>query len=132
MVVNGCEHSLVPIRPPGLAEPVGRSRSRVRIDGRLLGKDGDRRSKRAKENGGLNAAAEQRSSGREFHAAILDADGCLAYGFSCFSIASVTSFESGVTADSKRCTTLPLRSTRNLVKFHLMSPVMPGPVSLVR
>ena len=37
-----------------------------------------------------------------------------------FSIAPTTSFESGVTAGSKRCTTLPLRSTRNLVKFHLI------------
>src|SRR5580700_11366592 len=46
-----------------------------------------------------------------------------AYCFSSFSIAEVTSGESGVTAGSKRCTTLPLRSTRNLVKFHLMSPV---------
>jgi hypothetical protein len=54
------------------------------------------------------------------------------YYFNCFSIAAITSFESGVTAGSKRCTTLPLRSTRNLVKFHLISPVMPGPVSLVK
>ena len=54
------------------------------------------------------------------------------YGFNCFSIAEITSFESGVTAGSKRCTTLPLRSTRNLVKFHLMSPAIPGSVSLVR
>ena len=52
--------------------------------------------------------------------------------FSCFSIAAVTSCESGVTAGSKRCTTLPSRSTKNLVKFHLISPVMPGSVSLVR
>ena len=37
-------------------------------------------------------------------------------------MADVTSGESGVTLDSKRWTTLPLRSTRNLVKFHLMSP----------
>src|SRR4029077_4689598 len=46
--------------------------------------------------------------------------------------AETTSFESGVTADSKRCTTLPLRSTRNFVKFHLMSPAMAAPVCLVR
>jgi len=52
--------------------------------------------------------------------------------FNCFSIAPVTSFESGVTAGSKRCTTLPSRSTRNLVKFHLISPLIPEPVSLVR
>src|SRR5262249_52282186 len=50
----------------------------------------------------------------------------------CFSIASVTSLESGVTAGSNRCTTLPLRSTRNLVKFHLISPDRPAPVSFVR
>ena len=51
---------------------------------------------------------------------------------SCFSIAPVTSLESGVTAGSNRCTTLPFRSTRNLVKFHLMSPLMPRRVCLVR
>jgi len=38
--------------------------------------------------------------------------------FSAFSIAWVTSFESGVTAGSNRSTTLPFRSTRNFVKFH--------------
>ena len=31
---------------------------------------------------------------------------------------------SGVLAGSKRATTLPLRSTRNLVKFHLISPAV--------
>lgn len=35
-----------------------------------------------------------------------------------FSIAAITSGESGVVAGSKRATTLPSRSTRNLVKFH--------------
>jgi hypothetical protein len=52
--------------------------------------------------------------------------------FTSFSIAAVTSFESGVTAGSNRCTTFPSRSTRNLVKFHLISPAMPAPVSFVR
>src|SRR5215467_7445593 len=51
---------------------------------------------------------------------------------SCISIGAVTSFESGVTSGSKRWITLPLRSTRNLVKFHLMSPVTPVPVCWVR
>ena len=36
---------------------------------------------------------------------------------SVFSIAALTSGESGVTAGSKRATTLPSRSTRNLVLF---------------
>jgi hypothetical protein len=35
-----------------------------------------------------------------------------------FSMDPITSGESGVTADSNRCTTWPLRSTRNFVKFH--------------
>src|ERR1019366_5564645 len=43
-----------------------------------------------------------------------------------FSIAALTSGESGVTAGSKRATTLPSRSTRNLVKFHLISPATAG------
>lgn len=54
------------------------------------------------------------------------------FWLSCFSTAETTSVESGVTADSKRCTTLPLRLTRNFVKFHLMSPAIDGPVCLVR
>jgi hypothetical protein len=54
------------------------------------------------------------------------------YCFNCFSIAATTSFESGVTSGSKRCTTFPLRSTRNLVKFHLISPRIPAAVSAVR
>ena len=45
---------------------------------------------------------------------------------SVFSIAALTSGESGVTAGSKRATTLPSRSTRNLVKFHLISPATAG------
>ena len=39
-----------------------------------------------------------------------------------FSIAAVTSRLSGVSFDENRATTLPLRSTRNLLKFHDMSP----------
>ena len=50
----------------------------------------------------------------------------------CFSIAAVISFESGVTAGSNRCTTFPFLSTRNFVKFHLMSPESPAPVCFVR
>src|SRR4051812_9773537 len=46
------------------------------------------------------------------------------------SIAAVTCAESGVTSGSKRETTLPLRSTRNLVKFHLISPEFLGSVAL--
>src|SRR3954463_10934240 len=42
------------------------------------------------------------------------------------SMTAVTSAESGVVAGSKRETTLPLRSTRNLVKFHLISPAVFG------
>jgi len=38
--------------------------------------------------------------------------------------------DSGVTADSNRETTFPLRSTRNLVKFHLISPAFFGSVAL--
>src|SRR6476659_2651393 len=54
------------------------------------------------------------------------------FWLNCFSTAEITSVESGVTADSNRCTTLPLRSTRNFVKFHLMSRAIDGPVCLVR
>src|SRR5271163_4458415 len=42
------------------------------------------------------------------------------------SIAVVTCGESGVTAGSNRSTGLPLRSNRNLVKFHLISPPIWG------
>jgi hypothetical protein len=42
------------------------------------------------------------------------------------SMAAVTCGESGVTADSNRSTGLPLRSNRNLVKFHLISPPICG------
>ena len=41
-------------------------------------------------------------------------------------MARVTSAESGVTSGSKRWTTLPLRSTKNLVKFHLIPPATAG------
>src|SRR5580693_9507671 len=44
------------------------------------------------------------------------------------SIADVTCGESGVVAGSNRATGLPLRSNRNLVKFHLMSPANCGSV----
>src|SRR5580658_9431910 len=37
-------------------------------------------------------------------------------------MAAVTSGESGLTAGSKRAMGLPLRSKRNLVKFHWISP----------
>ena len=47
---------------------------------------------------------------------------------SAFSIASATSGDSGVTLGSKRATTLPSLSTRNLVKFHWISL----PVAAVR
>ena len=40
------------------------------------------------------------------------------------SMACVTSGASGFTADSKRFRILPSRLTRNLVKFHLMSPAV--------
>ena len=42
------------------------------------------------------------------------------------SMAAVTCGESGVTAGSNRSTGLPLRSKRNLVKFHLISPPICG------
>src|SRR5882757_6075897 len=42
------------------------------------------------------------------------------------SMAAVTCGESGVTAGSKRSSGLPLRSNRNLVKFHLISPPICG------
>jgi len=45
---------------------------------------------------------------------------------SAFSMAPATSGESGVTLGSKRATTLPLLSTRNLVKFHWTSPPVAG------
>ena len=41
-----------------------------------------------------------------------------------------TSGESGVTLGSKRATGFPLRSKRNLVKFHLISPASLGSVDL--
>src|SRR5258708_1319597 len=48
------------------------------------------------------------------------------YYFNAFSMAEVTSGESGVTLGSKRAITLPSRPTRNLVKFHLISPPVVG------
>src|SRR6267154_4128494 len=42
------------------------------------------------------------------------------------SMAAVTCGESGVTAGSNRSSGLPLRSNRNLVKFHLISPPICG------
>src|SRR5436190_11964838 len=48
-----------------------------------------------------------------------------------FSIACDTSSLSGFTLGSKRATTCPLRSTRNLLKFHLISPAKSGFVSLL-
>ena len=54
------------------------------------------------------------------------------YRFSSFSMASTTSGESGFTGDSNRATTFPCRSTRNLVKFHLMSPATAGFARSVR
>src|SRR5450755_337944 len=47
------------------------------------------------------------------------------------SIASTTGWASGFTAGSKRAITLPSRSTRNLVKFHLISPPVVGLSSLL-
>ena len=61
-----------------------------------------------------------------------DQDAPAAYCASSFSIADVTSGESGLVAGSKRFTTWPLRSTRNFVKFHLMSPARAGFASVVR
>lgn len=43
-----------------------------------------------------------------------------------FSIAPVTTADSGSIAGSKRAITLPLRSTRNFVKFHWISPPVAG------
>lgn len=54
-----------------------------------------------------------------------------AYCFSNFAMAEVTSGESGVVAGSKRSVTLPDLSTRNFVKFHLMSPATAGFASVV-
>ena len=51
---------------------------------------------------------------------------------SSFSIAEIIPGESGVVAGSNLCTTLPLRSTRNFVKFHWMSPATAGFASFVR
>src|SRR5947209_4162886 len=48
-----------------------------------------------------------------------------------FSIAPTISAESGFTGDSNRAITLPLLSTKNLVKFHLISPPNAGSVSLL-
>lgn len=48
------------------------------------------------------------------------------YWVSAFSMAATTCGESGVTSGSKRATIFPLRSTRNLVKFHLISPPVFG------
>src|ERR1700679_2569820 len=54
------------------------------------------------------------------------------YCFTSFSISAITCGESGVTSGSNRATTFPFRSTKNFVKFHLMSPVTAGFASLVR
>ena len=48
-------------------------------------------------------------------------------------MASTTFFDSGLSLGSNLAMTSPLRLTRNLVKFHLMSPANLGSVfSLVR
>ena len=47
---------------------------------------------------------------------------CERYLASAFSTADTNSGEDGVTFDSKRAITLPFLSTRNFVKFHLISP----------
>lgn len=50
----------------------------------------------------------------------------LAHCANVFSIAATTCGESGVISGSKRATIFPLRSNRNLVKFHLISPPVFG------
>src|SRR5579864_6110760 len=50
----------------------------------------------------------------------------LNYCFRADSMALTTLGASGFTAGSKRASTLPSRPTRNLVKFHLMSPPVVG------
>src|SRR5437879_231441 len=50
----------------------------------------------------------------------------LRYFASAFSMAATICGESGVTSGSNRATTLPLRSNRNFVKFHLISPPVVG------
>src|SRR5262249_45731546 len=52
-----------------------------------------------------------------------------AFFFSSSLMASTTFFEVGGSFDSKRLTTLPSRPTRNLTKFHLISPLWSGLVS---
>ncbi len=47
------------------------------------------------------------------------------------STAAVSSADSGSTFGSKRFTTRPCGSTRNLVKFHFTSPLIPSDVSCV-
>src|SRR5262245_46117613 len=56
--------------------------------------------------------------------------GAGAGGGSAFSIAAVTSFAEGAVFGSKRAASLPSVPTRNLVKFHLISPAKLGSVSL--
>src|SRR5262249_19328576 len=50
---------------------------------------------------------------------------------SAFSIAPVISADSGVTLGSNRAITFPLRSSRNFVKFHWISPAVSGFASLL-
>jgi hypothetical protein len=53
------------------------------------------------------------------------------FSFKYFSIACVTASPSGFSLCEKRATTFPLRSIRNLLKFHGMSPAKCGFVSLL-
>ena len=51
---------------------------------------------------------------------------------SSFSMAATSAGSSGSTEGPKRATTWPSASTRNLVKFHLISPRMPSAVCSVK
>src|SRR5208283_2762950 len=79
---------------------------------------------------GVQRKGEQRS--RDHHSpALLSRDRGRGYFLlSSVSMALVTSADSGSTFDSKRATISPLRPIKNLVKFHLISPLNLGSVSL--
>lgn len=83
------------------------------------------------------SATGEMATDRAGHTATLPPDGevLIAGGWNrayckAFSMAATTCSLSGVTFGSNRAMTLPFLSTRNLLKFHFMSPAYSGFVSL--
>src|ERR1700677_224004 len=89
-----------------------------------------------RSRGEITAGPKQKASANSALAfeAICRRFGALARSYCLISLAisAVICGESGVTSGSKRATTFPFRSTKNLVKFHLISPASAGFASLVK